>query len=196
MGGVFFCEQDRLFWCDTLGYAWAMRSTLFLLLILLSLPLLAKDVYKWTTPEGDVVYSDSYQQGAEKVHVNRDSRTPAPADVNANAATDEQAGSAAGGDYQTFEIAQPKNDETIRSDEGVVSVSLLLSPTLAAGDAIQVFVDGNKLGEDVKSAQFTLNGMNRGTHTLQAKIVSADGNILKSAPGINFHIRQASIIKP
>jgi len=173
-----------------------MRSTVILLLFLISLPLLAKDVYKRTTADGVVVYSDTYQPGAEKIHVNSGSRTPTPVDINSNDVSGEQAGSATGGDYQTFEIAQPKNDETIRSNEGVVSVSLSLSPTLAEGDAIQVFVDGNKLGGDVKSTQFTLKDLNRGTHTLQAKIVNADGNILKNASSINFHLRQASIIKP
>ena len=169
-----------------------MRSIVFLSVVLFSLPLLAKDVYKWTTAEGEVVYSDTYQPGAERIHVTSGSSSPRAADN----ATGEQAGTAAAGGYQTFEIAQPENDETIRSNEGAVTVSLTLSPTLAEGDAIQVFIDGNKLGGDVKSTQFTLNGLNRGTHSLQAKIVDADGNTLNSAPSINFHLRQASIIKP
>ena len=170
-----------------------MRSTAFLLFLLISLPLLAKDVYRSTTPDGEVIYSDTYQPGAEQIHINTGSEAPTP--TNAGAAGDQTASPEAGG-YQTFEIVQPENDATIRSNEGVVAVSLMLSPGLAEGDAIQIFVDGNKLKGELTSTQFTLNDLNRGTHSLEVKVVDAKGNTLKSAPSINFHLRKASIINP
>ena len=61
---------------------------------------------------------------------------------------------------------------------------------------IQIFVDGNKLKGDLTTTQFTLNDLNRGTHSLQVKIVDAQGNTRSTAPSINFHLRKASIIKP
>lgn len=173
-----------------------MRSTAFLLFLLISLPLLAKDVYRMTTPEGEVIFSDTYQPGAEQIHINTGSEVPTPTDAGQAGAAGDQTGSAEAGGYQTFEIVQPENDATIRSNEGVVAVSLMLSPSLAEGDAIQIFVDGTKLKGELTSTQFTLNDLNRGTHSLEVKIVDAKGNTLKSASSVNFHLRKASIIKP
>ena len=177
-------------------YAWAMRSLVLVFLLLISLPLLAKDVYRWTTPEGEVIYSDTYHPGADKIRVDAGSNKPAPAAAGPEAAADGQKGSTADGTYETFQIVQPENDATIRSNEGVVAVSLMLSPALTDGDVIQIFVDGNRLKGDLTTTQFTLNDLNRGTHSLQVKIVDAQGNTRSTAPSINFHLRKASIIKP
>lgn len=172
-----------------------MRSLVFLLFLLISLPLLAEGVYKWTTADGEVVYSDVYQPGAERVHVSGTKSSPS-ADSLAGETGEQTTAATGSSGYQTFEIVQPENDETIRSNEGIVAVSLMMSPALANDNAIQIFVDGNKLEGELKSTQFTLNDLERGTHSLEAKIVDGEGKVMTSAPRVSFHLRKASIIKP
>jgi len=170
-----------------------MRYILLLLSLMLSWPLCAKDVYKWTNEEGVVIYSDSYRPDAERL------RVPDDKSAGGGTALPEDAGTgavASGGGYENFSIAQPENDGTIRSNEGTVTVGLSLSPALAAGHSIQVWVDGSKLEGELKGTQFTLNQLNRGTHTLEARIVDADGQSILSAPRISFHLRKASVPTP
>jgi len=172
-----------------------MRILTLLLVLLLSWPLYAKDVYKWVSEEGVVIYSDTYRPGAERIHVSGNKPTPnSGGDTSADNAG--QNTSADAGGYEQFEILTPENGETVRSNEGVVTVGLSLTPTLAADHRFQILVDGTPLKGQLKGTQFSLNGLNRGTHTLGAKIIDGEGNPVISAPSISFHLRKESVIKP
>ena len=172
-----------------------MRIVLLLLLILVSWPLLAKDVYKWTNESGEVVYSDTYRHGAERIRVSGSKSSPSsvPDTPEGSPSPEPDVEDVT---YRSFEVVLPENDQTIRSNEGTVGVSLALSPALAANHSIHVFVDGNRIEGEMKSTQFSLNNLNRGTHSLEVKVVDDTGNALASAPAVNFHLRKASIIKP
>ena len=185
---AFFCELHRLFDTACLVYAWLMRIGIVLLIILLSQPLLARDVYKWVTEDGEVVYSETYQPGAERIKV-RDAKKNSSIDLEEL----EQGAEAATGEYASFDIVQPTNDETIRTDTNSVSVGLSLSPPLASGHVIHLYVDGNKLDSDITTTQLVLQQLSRGTHTLKAEIVDAEGNALKATGSTTFHLRQAAI---
>jgi hypothetical protein len=170
-----------------------MRTFTLILVLFLSWPLYAKDVYKWTSAEGVIHYSDTYQPGAELMHVTGGKSTPSGAEASAGG---NPAATAAAGGYEHFEILTPENDETIRSNEGDVQVGLSLSPALAASHNIKILVDGVMLEGQLKGTQFSLKNLNRGSHSLEAKIVDGEGNTVASAPRISFHLRKASIIKP
>lgn len=170
-----------------------MRSFIFFFCLIIVLPCVARDVYKWTSKNGETIYSDIYQPGAEQVSVTVDK----PREVQGEQPSAESAQTTAStGAYQTFEIAQPTNDETIRNDEGAVEVGLSLSPTLVPGHVIHVYVDGNKLKADLTTTQFSLNELNRGTHSLQAKVVDAEGKPQIVTPTVSFHLRQAAAANP
>jgi hypothetical protein len=182
-----------------LDYPVVMRLLILLSALLMALPAAAREVYKWVNEEGVIIYSDTYQPGAESIKVD-DARVgraggAASSQPGPGAAADEAPAGDSG--YEEFVIAQPENDETIRSNEGIVTVGLTLSPTLMDGHGIQVYVDGSRIGEaSLTSTQFTLNALNRGTHSLQAKVVDESGATLISTDTISFHLRKASINKP
>jgi hypothetical protein len=166
-----------------------MRVLILLLVVFLTQPLLARDVYKWTTPEGEVVYSETYQPGAESIRVSDDKKkTTLKLDK-----LDQDANAAAAGDYTNFGIVQPGNDETIRNAEGSVSVGLSVSPPLAADHVIHLYVDGKKLDSDIKTTQLVLQQLTRGTHSLKAEIVDGEGKKVTETGNTTFHLRQAAI---
>lgn len=173
-----------------------MRKFIPLLIFFMALPAFARDVYKWTNEEGVVIYSDIPQEGAERIRVDTGGRAP-------GSSADEEGGAQSGpGDeaeavaYESLEITQPADDATVRSNEGTVTVSLSLSPTLVEGHEVKIILDGTELEDGMKGTLFSLNNLNRGTHSLQTRIVDAQGTELISSNSINFHLRQASIIKP
>jgi FlaG/FlaF family flagellin (archaellin) len=172
-----------------------MRNLVLILIIFVSLPLYARDVYKSTNDDGVVIYSDTYQEGAERVRVIGTKSTSSPADAKGDQGQGDAQADAQGVEgYQSLEIVQPENDATVRSNEGTVSVSLALTPTLVDGHSVKITVDGKELPGEVRSTQFTLNNLNRGNHTLETRIVDASGNVVIRSNRINFHLRQASIL--
>ncbi|MCU7920097.1 MAG: DUF4124 domain-containing protein [Candidatus Thiodiazotropha sp. (ex Epidulcina cf. delphinae)] len=166
-----------------------MRIGTLLLLLLTALPLLARDVYKWISEDGEVIYTERYHPDAERIKVTDKKKS------SAVSLTDESE-SAAAGEYASFEIVQPANDETVRNADGSVPVGLSLSPALASGHIIHLYVDGAKLDSDITRTQLILQQLSRGTHTLQAKIVDSQGEPLKDSNSVTFHIRQAAVSTP
>ncbi|RDH80981.1 MAG: hypothetical protein DIZ78_18165 [endosymbiont of Escarpia spicata] len=172
-----------------------MRILIPVLLAVLTLPVAAKDVYKWTSPDGVIYYSDQFREGAEKVWIPGQSTARSKAGETSEPSEETNLPGESG--YAVFEIAEPENDATIRNNEGTVGVGLSLSPVLISGDAIQVFVDGNRIEGDIGGAtQFTLNDLSLGTHTLEARILDDTGKLLTSTPTINFHLRKAPVTTP
>ena len=176
-----------------LVYSRAMRYWFALIILFLSSPGQSRDVYKWTSEDGVVLYSDTYIAGAERVTLS-DGKGGGVKLQESHPLEESQPGDANG--YELFEISQPENDETIRNNEGVVTVGLSLSPALQPGHNIHIYIDGNKLDNDLSVTQFTLKGLNRGTHALEARIVDASGNPQMSTKPISFHLRKATILKP
>ncbi|MET0122767.1 MAG: DUF4124 domain-containing protein [Candidatus Thiodiazotropha sp. 6PLUC9] len=166
-----------------------MRIVIIIVILLLSQPLMARDVYKWVTEDGEVVYSESYQPGAEKIRVSDEKRKSSLNVEN----LDKESEAAATGEYTNFDIVQPGNDETIRSAEGSVSVGLSISPPLGSGHIIHLYVDGRKLDSDITTSQLVLQQLSRGTHTLNAEILDAEGNKMKETGSTTFHLRQAEV---
>ena len=176
----------------------SMRNIVMLLIFFVSLPLFARDVYKWTNDEGVVIYSDTYREGAERIRVSDSKSSPAsstPAEKTAGSAGGEQTDAAEAAGYESLEIVQPENDATIRSNEGTVAVGLALTPALAEGHSVKILLDGNEMPGEVKATQFSLTNLNRGTHTLETRVVDAEGAVVITSNSINFHLRQASLIK-
>lgn len=172
-----------------------MRSLIVFCSLIIALPCIARDVYKWTSDDGETLYSDTYRFGAEKLSISvgqgqqkkMEEKRPIVDSDQTSTSTDA---------YQIFKIAQPSNDETIRNDEGVVTVGLSLSPMLLPGHVIHVYFDGVKLNTDLTTTQFNLNDLNRGTHSLQAKVVNAEGKPQISTPTVSFHLLQSATGNP
>lgn len=167
-----------------------MRNTVLFLILFVSLPLFAKDVYKWTNDEGEVVYSGTYREGAERIRVKDETS-------GSDTADQDQSGTTAGaGGYESLEIVVPENNATIRSDEGSVAVGLAISPALAEGHSIKIIVDGTELEGEMKGTQFSLGSLILGSHSLETRVVDANGNVLISSNRVNFQLRKSAITTP
>jgi C4-dicarboxylate-specific signal transduction histidine kinase len=93
--------------------------------------------------------------------------------------------------YQEVRIVAPDNDTTIHSNNGHLSVEVTLTPALAAGDRLALLLDAKKVAQERK-LHFKLNNIDRGTHTLQAQVIAADGKVLATSPLVVFHMWHAS----
>lgn len=95
-------------------------------------------------------------------------------------------------------ITSPKNEETIHDNTGRVPVSIAIqgSAGLPEHSSIRLLLDGQPYGAARYGASFTLEGVERGEHMLQAQVVDASGKTILSSDTVTFYMWQASRLLP
>lgn len=158
----------------------------------------ATDIYRWVDENGVIHYSDSPHPGAEKVvlaDTPRPSATPrAYAASQRTLPTNGEPAQPAASRYENLAVVQPAPEETLWNLEGRLSVRLDLQPALRPGDRVRVYLDGE--AREVSGLQFELQEVYRGTHNLQAEVVTASGEPLIRSEAIRFYVHQTSIVNP
>lgn len=97
--------------------------------------------------------------------------------------------------YDSISITQPSKDQTIFDNAGSVEVRLSVSPQLRSADRVALLLDGREVA--VRGAlRFRLSGIARGEHTLEARILDGDGNVLIRSATVVFNVWQASRLFP
>ena len=146
--------------------------------------------YKSVDKDGNVSYSDSPGKSAEKLNL-----PPLPV-INISPSPEiglspKQKKTQEQQTYSQLIFEQPKNDETIRSNAGNILVKLLIEPELQENHTILLKSNGKDVAQS-KLNTFTLQHLDRGTHTLQASIINADGKTLRSSETITLHLHRHS----
>ena len=130
-------------------------------------------VYKWTDAEGRVHYSDRPVSGAEVQEI----ALPAPSppeqgegdeDGGEDAQDVEDAASAI---YDELAIVSPEEDQTVRSDNGSLDLSLVIRPPLQGDHTIRIEIDGAPITGTVEGTQLSVSGVPYGSHRIQVTIV-------------------------
>lgn len=96
--------------------------------------------------------------------------------------------------YRSLAIASPADDEAVRENAGNVTVVTNVNPNLRTGHVMRLLVDGQAAGEG-RQAEFSLENVDRGTHTLTVEIVDDNGDVLIRSPSTTFHMLRASIAR-
>jgi hypothetical protein len=166
-------------------------SSMLLLLVAFSVNA-ATTVYKVKNPDGSISYSDVPQDNAEVMQVEPVPTVPAvPVDRSGYSATPEPADS--GPAYTQFNIVAPANDQAFQSPEGSVDVRVLLEPSLQGSHSLEYWLDG-ALYQTSEAHALQLSDIDRGTHTLQVKIVDGTGQVIDNRSA-TFTVHRP-IIKP
>jgi len=177
------------------GNHWDMLRNMYGFLIVIALMLPADAIagaYKWVDESGNIHYSDRPIERAEPVRL--PGVLPAFSGVeeaSAEPEADESVEEFVGG-YRQFEILEPEDNQTIRSNEGRVGISLLVDPVLDQAHELRLELDGQPVQGRFVSTQMALRQVTRGTHSLRATIVDEEGAVLATSNTVNFHIRRES----
>ncbi|QBQ53319.1 DUF4124 domain-containing protein [Nitrosococcus wardiae] len=152
-------------------------------------------IYKYVTPDGRVEYSDQPREGAAEVEVTP-LQTYTPPQLPKIKTTDEIKTQAQAVPSYRVSIVTPENDATVRENTGRVEVALQVSPPLDADSnyTLQFLLDGQPVGQTSTSLTYTLTNVDRGTHTLQAKLLAPSGVSIAQSETITFHMRRISIL--
>lgn len=145
-------------------------------------------VFKWVDAEGRTQFSDRPQPSAETVNLT--GITPARS-ADQSVKTDGQAQAPQLGPYAEFEIVAPEPNQTLRSVQDNVPISLVLVPSLIAGHLLELVLDGTPIAVDkAAGSQISLSGVAYGSHQAQAQIRDDRGVIVASTRPVSFQLRK------
>jgi len=166
--------------------------------------LVATQLYKSVDQDGNIVYSDTPTPGAEQLKpppLSTVESAPKPAAAEKSEAEAPEGGEGAPAKkpptkYTTFEIAQPRNDDTIWDSTGSIPVALQLEPPLDVenGHSIWVYVDGSAVVRKSQSLVQPLSNIDRGTHKIRAEIRDEKRRTLKRTKNVTVHLKRPSAI--
>ena len=164
-----------------------MRIHLVISLLVFSLLVQAEGpVYKKVNPDGSVEFSDVPDKQSEEIKVEPVPTTklaPTPRFTPYQPPKPPQKYQ-----YKRFEIVSPAQDETIRDNAGNVNVAATIEPEVqqGLGHSIAWYLDGKPLPDKALNVQ--LQNIDRGSHTLVAKIVDRQAEIIAETAAITFHL--------
>jgi hypothetical protein len=75
----------------------------------------------------------------------------------------------------SIKIVSPKPDETFQNEAQSITVTVEITPKLETEDRVVVYVDDSPAGAPVHSTDVLLPWLERGSHTLQAKLIQTNG---------------------
>ena len=174
--------------------------------LLLAAAAAAQQVYRWVDEDGVVHYSDQPppNDGAQAIDIevppgiSNPSRAIAagerPRPARSRERDDETPTETIGG-YRNAAITEPESQEVLWNIATRLPVAMRLEPALAGSHRIQWLLDGEPIGEPVSSLRTTLEPVYRGTHTLTATVVNADGNTVYSTDPLTFYVQQATVFR-
>ena len=170
------------------------RPILVLLGLLASATALAQ-AYTWVDEEGVTHYSDRPQEGAQQVNLSEYSRNTG-AQFYRQRQTAEPADDAAEDTgpfkYESLAVASPGPEETLWNIEGVLNVSLALSPGLQSGHRVRVYFDGQP--REVSGSSIQIEEVHRGVHNIQVEVVDETGKLMIRSQTNRFYVQQNSIL--
>lgn len=150
-------------------------------------------VYKIKNPDGSVSYSDQPQDNAEVMQVEPVPTIPAiPVNRDAPDASAEPVES--GLAYSIFQIKSPVNGSAFPSPEGSVEVNVVIEPSLHGDHTFEYWLNGT-MKQSSQSTALELSDIERGTHTLQVRIIDSSGKAIDSRTS-SFTVHRPMVKRP
>lgn len=158
-----------------------MRIALFSLLLLVTVPALAQ-IYKYTDEKGNTVFTNQPPEGvtAEAVDLPPANTvdikipdTPPPLADEQNGAGQEQA-------YRSLSIGGIPDEQALRANNGTFTVNAQLDPPLRQKHRVRFLLDGEPQGEPSNRTSLQLTNIDRGTHIIEAEVLSG-GQVIQRA---------------
>lgn len=188
-------------------------KTLFLLLAFLFSVSVSAEVYKWVDEGGKVHYGDRPDASSNATRlpgfeVSRPSSPVAPPPKEP-APPAEPDGTTPGvysfpelfGDRSaqapanyTIRITTPLQDATVRDNQGIIPVAFTTTPMPDEDFSYQMYLDGEPWFQPFFSQQVYLSNVNRGSHSIQVRLMNSEGSVVGESGSVTFHLHRASAL--
>ena len=150
------------------------------------------EVYKSINPDGSTSYSDVPAPHGEAISLPE--LTPVPAVKYPKKAPAEKKENNTVLPYTLFKISSPKNQTVIRDNNGNTKLALKIKPELQTKHkhSITLLLDSKVYKKGLTTAGGQFSNLDRGSHTLSARLVDENNKTLKSTHPVTVHIRRHS----
>ncbi|NOX92999.1 MAG: hypothetical protein GXP18_11285, partial [Gammaproteobacteria bacterium] len=149
------------------------------------------EIYKRTNPDGSVEFTDVPRSDKEKPvplgPMSTFKAMPAPQKAT-------PASRASANTYSAVSIISPADETTIRDNTGTIKVNISVSPALRPGHKLALLVNGEQKGQSA-SGSFTLDNLDRGSHSLTAQVLDKAGKTLISSTPVTVYLFRQSVIR-
>ncbi|NRD71681.1 DUF4124 domain-containing protein [Shewanella sp. VB17] len=151
-------------------------------------------VYKWIDKDGKIHYSDKPIPNSKTVQFkdNTQNQITLQLPVANSAETTEHNIST---DYK-LSITSPREEETIRNNEGNITIIAIISPDLAPKHVLVLLMDGIIVGPAQNTPIFNLKNVNRGEHSFIIKAIAQNGKQLASTPPRKVYLHRTRVNYP
>jgi len=157
------------------------------------------EIYRTTDEDGDVVYTNEPpSEDAEPVELDPLTTVPPgeeiPDDTNGeDGSTANDVGTSPR--YAGLKVTYPPHDQTVRHNGGLVPFRIEVQPEgteLAEGHKVEVLLDGEVRGS-ARERQISVSAVNRGPHTVEARIVDSTGAVITQSQPTEFYLLRAAV---
>jgi hypothetical protein len=169
---------------------------IFVLVCLMAAAPALSEAYRWVDDDGVIHFSDRPREGAEVVHLSEYSRNTGArlyTDSNPASNDDDQQDADQPFAYQSIAITSPGSEQTLWNIEGVLNVSVSLTPGLQRGHQVRAYFDGQ--ARMVSGTTFQIEEVWRGAHNIQVEIVDSTGKLMIRSDPTRFYVQQNSVIR-
>ena len=83
----------------------------------------------------------------------------------------------------------------MRDNQGIIPVAFTTSPMPEDDFSYQMYLDGMPWFQPFFSQQVYLSNVDRGTHTIQVKLMNSEGTVVGESDGVTFHLHRATALK-
>lgn len=91
-------------------------------------------------------------------------------------------------------IVSPKPEETFQNEAQSITLTVAITPELEPEDRVVAYVDGSAVNDPIHSSTIALPWLERGSHTLQAKIIQQKGRGAESETITIFQQRKSKLL--
>lgn len=137
------------------------------------------EIYKTIDENGNVVYTDMKPRNTKSEEVKLKPITPIEKVSTGSPSYSAPREPDASEYYSDFEIIEPLNEATVRNKRRF-SVQVSIRPGLLTGHRVRLLLDGEVV-ETKRGLLFSLEDVERGTHTITAELLDARRKVIKSS---------------
>lgn len=174
-----------------------MKTQIFIISLLFFQTNVQAEIFRSVDKQGNPVFTDIPSKNSSPVKLKQPSTYKAPS-LNASEAPATAESEDVSSAYKQFSVAVPDDGQAFWDNSGDVRVSLALQPALKTkqGHRVQFYLDGVAQGDAVTSLSAVLKNVERGEHTVSAKLLSATGAVIKQTDVVHFQIHRQSLNFP
>lgn len=172
-----------------------MKHMMLLITLLFSYPCISA-VYQWTDEQGITHFSDNDNKAEAATEIEVQLTPPSIDSLTQPKQTATNSASSAVSSNNdaplapiSISITHPVDQQTLRSNDGEITVSTMLSTTLQYGSTIRLLIDGVIHSEQIET-QFNVSNIPIGTHKIQLQIINNIGKVIASSELITVYLHR------